>query len=341
MTVCQAAVPFGVTWDASGIVFGQGGGGIMRCPASGGAPEQLASVNADEQAHGPQLLPDGEHLLFTIAKQLDAARGIELQIVVQNLKSGERKTVINGGSDGRYLPSGHLLYAVGGVMLAVPFDLRRLQPTGSAVPVLEGVAGRAARDRGRLTSPSHRRERCSMSLAPSVRRPTHVSWPSPIALGSSRLSRCQSGRTCTCALRRDGKHVALGSDDGKEAIIWIYELAGTSAIRRLTLDGHNRFPIWAPDGQRVAFQADREGDLAIFAMRADGTGAMERLTKPGKGDSHVPGSWSPDGKHLAFSLQSERPRFSLHMLSIDDKKTTPYGNVESAESSRTRVFARR
>ena len=57
VTVCQAAVPFGVTWDASGIVFGQGGGGIMRCPASGGAPEQLASVNADEQAHGPPATP--------------------------------------------------------------------------------------------------------------------------------------------------------------------------------------------------------------------------------------------------------------------------------------------
>ena len=104
-----------------------------------------------------QLLPDGEHLLFTIAKQLDAARWDQAQIVVQNLKSGERKTVINGGSDGRYLPSGHLLYAVGGVMLAVPFDLRRLQPTGSAVPVLEGVA----RARGAGSGQAH------VAVAPS------------------------------------------------------------------------------------------------------------------------------------------------------------------------------
>jgi dipeptidyl aminopeptidase/acylaminoacyl peptidase len=130
---------------------------------------------------------------------------------------------------------------------------------------------------------------------------------------------------------RDGKYVALGSDDGKEAIVWIYELSGTSAIRRLTLEGRNQFPIWSPDGQRVAFQSDREGDLAIFAMRADGTGAMERLTRPEKGQVHVPGSWAPDGKHLVFSVRSEASGFSLWTLSVDDKKAAPYGNAESSE----------
>jgi len=34
---------------------------------------------------------------------------------VQTLSSGARKTIINGGSGARYLPTGHLIYALGGI----------------------------------------------------------------------------------------------------------------------------------------------------------------------------------------------------------------------------------
>ena len=39
----------------------------------------------------------------------------------------------------RYAPSGHLVYAQGGSLMAVPFDAQRLTTTGAAVPVVEGV----------------------------------------------------------------------------------------------------------------------------------------------------------------------------------------------------------
>ena len=43
-------------------------GGVMRCNPGGGAPEQLAKVDDDETVLGPQMLPGGDGLLFTIAK---------------------------------------------------------------------------------------------------------------------------------------------------------------------------------------------------------------------------------------------------------------------------------
>src|SRR5205823_14960051 len=61
------------------------------------------------------------------------------RIVVQSLQSGERKTLIEGGSDARYLPTGHIVYALGGTLFAVPFNLRRLEVTGGPTPILEGV----------------------------------------------------------------------------------------------------------------------------------------------------------------------------------------------------------
>jgi len=130
---------------------------------------------------------------------------------------------------------------------------------------------------------------------------------------------------------RDGSRLAVGIDNGQEANVWIYELAGTSALRRLTFGGHNRFPIWSADGQWVAFQSDREGDLAVFRQRADGSSVMpERLTKPDQGAAHVPESSSPDGRRLMFAVNKDST-FSLQTLSLDDRKATPFGEVLSAE----------
>ena len=90
---------------------------------------------------GPQLLPDGGTLLFTIVKRTTAAidRWDDAQIVVQSLETGVRKPLIEGGSDARYVPTGHIVYVSGGTLFAVPFDLPKLEVTGGAVPVVEGV----------------------------------------------------------------------------------------------------------------------------------------------------------------------------------------------------------
>ena len=129
-------------------------------------------------------------------------------------------------------------------------------------------------------------------------------------------------------LSPDGKRIAVGSDDGKDAIVWIYDVAGASSARRLTLGGRNRVPVWSADGERVAFQSDRDGDLGLFWQRADGTTAAERLTKPDKDTAHVPESWSPDGKTLLFSV-AKGSSYALAALSLTDKKVTPVGGIQS------------
>ena len=55
------------------------------------------------------------------------------------METGERRVLIEGGSDARYVSTGHLVYALGQTLLAVPFDRERLEVTGGPVPVLEGV----------------------------------------------------------------------------------------------------------------------------------------------------------------------------------------------------------
>ena len=144
VTLCAAGHPDGITWSAAGILFGQSwpgwnDRGILRISPDGGKPDVLIAVRNDEHAASPQLLPDNETVLFTLLKGEAFDRWDKAHIVVQSLKSGQRTTLIEGGSDGRYLPSGHIVYARGGVLYGIPFDVRQLRTTGGPVPILDGV----------------------------------------------------------------------------------------------------------------------------------------------------------------------------------------------------------
>ena len=110
--------------------------GIMRVSDTSGTPEVLIAPKSGEIHHGPQMLPDGDHVLFTLL----GAAGTGGSIVVQSVASNERDVLITPGVDAKYVPTGHLIYAVGGTLFAVPFDAAQRKLTGQAVPVIEGVA---------------------------------------------------------------------------------------------------------------------------------------------------------------------------------------------------------
>jgi Tol biopolymer transport system component len=135
-------------------------------------------------------------------------------------------------------------------------------------------------------------------------------------------------------LSPDAKRVAFVTDDGKEAIVWIYDVAGTSPMQRLTFEGNNRFPIWTSDSRHIVFQSDRGGDVAIYRQTADGSGAAERLTTPAPGESHRPDAWSPTSDTLLFDVQNG-PEVSLWTLTLPRLTVAPFGGVHSLKSTGT------
>jgi Tol biopolymer transport system component len=126
----------------------------------------------------------------------------------------------------------------------------------------------------------------------------------------------------------DGRRLAVGTDDGKEAIVWVHDLSGTSAMRRITFAGNNRFPTWSADSQRITFQSDRDGDPAIFWQAVDGAGTADRLTGPERGASHVPESWSPKGDRLLFSVITGRGA-ALWTLTLQDRNAVHFTGLQS------------
>jgi serine/threonine-protein kinase len=340
VTVCETTpAPFGLDWSERGIVFVQPGTGIMQVPPRGGRPAVLVETDpAQGLVHGIQLLPDGDTLLFTVAQMADSMsanfwdRG---HIVAHSLKTGRRTTVVEGGSDARYLPSGHLLYVVEGTLMGVPFDLRRLSVAGAAVPVVEGVR-RSSPSVGGAAQYAVSRNGVLVYSPGSPRSGQDDVYIFDRKGGATPLKLARGAYTVPRA-SPDGKWLALETNDGKQAAVSLYELSGGSSVRRLTFEGNNRLPIWSRDGRRIAFQSDRDGDRAIFWQSVSG-GVAERLTHPEPGTSHVPESWSPRDDLFLFSA-TKGSETTLWTFSVRERKASRFAGVTSRGVPTNAVFS--
>ena len=314
VVLCDFTPPvFGASWRADDtIVFGQSEG-ILRVSANGGAPELLVETEPPEQVHGPQILPEGESVLFTLATTSDGTRWDEAQIVVQSLDTGERRTLIEGGSDARYVPTGHLVYALEDVLFAAPFDVGSLEVTGGQVPVVEGVR----------RSPITGLARYAFSEWGSlIYVAGFVSTDRILALvdrsGVVEPLNVRPAPYLSPRLSPDGSQLAVQTleDDG-QSVVWVYDLSGDTAIRQLTQEGNDSRPIWTPDGERLTFASDRAGTTSIYWQSADGSGVAEPLTTAEAGVTHTPESWSPDGRTLSFDHVAAVRDASIWTLSLD------------------------
>ncbi len=131
-TICSVDGGQGASWSPDDtIILGSTFRALFRVSANGGEPEPL--IQKREIAHAwPRVLPGGKSVMFTSV----SGRGSDAySIEVLNLETKERKVLQQGGSDGRYVPTGHLVYSDDGTLFAAPFDLREMEVTGSASPL--------------------------------------------------------------------------------------------------------------------------------------------------------------------------------------------------------------
>ncbi len=318
---------YGASWADDGyIYFGQGSGGILRVSANGGEPELVAEMEEGEQAYGPQLFPGGEWLLFTLLS--GSSSWNDASIVAQPVSGGERKLLVAGGTDGRYVPTGHIVYSLERNLLAVPFDLDSLEVTGGSVSIVEGVQQSAAprtgasqygfSDRGGLVYMPGGGFSATSQLA-WVDRDGRVE-PLPFEPRPSGFF----------DLSPDDQRIALGirGDDG-DWHIWIYEIERGGSQVRLTTEGNNEVPVWSPDGEWVFFRSDRGGNHDIWKRRADRSLEAE-LVLDTEADV-LPISISDDGEMLLF-VSGLLPNFDVGILALDTGDTEMLVDTAAFES---------
>ena len=323
--ICDAGNPWGATWTGDRILLGQGGQGIMEVPANGGTPRTIVSVDGSsgELAHGPHLLPDGDSLLFTLAKgqQWDTARA-----VVQSLKTGRRTVLLEGATDARYVETGHIVYGHDNTILAAPFDVRRLAMTGGPVALVEGVT--QAQASGALQF-ALSRSGSAVLVSGNANASRTLTWMDRHGTPTAIVAAPRA--FVVPRVSPDGTRAAMEISDADTAI-WIWEFA-RGTLTRLTF-GRNidRQPRWTPDGRRVLYSSNVDGDRGVFVKAADGTGAAERLTKGGT--ARQPRSVSPDGKWLLVAGGSAKTQGDLSLVGLEgDHTPRPLLQSEATENN--------
>ena len=322
--------PQGMCWAESGIYAGQAGVGIVRVPEAGGKPQVVATVEPGESAASPQMLADGETLVFSIYTGTGQQRYDKGKIVAHSLRTGQRKVLHDGGSDGQVLPTGHLVFGVGGVMYGMKLDLKTLTAGQQPMPILEGV--RRSQPTGAMM----------FRVAPNgtlVYYPgTTITSGTPRSLGlldrSGKLValKIPDAPYETPRFSPDGKQIAVVIGSETDSDIWIQDYPVKTARRRLTFGGRNRHPVWSPDSTQIAFQSNRDGDEAVYLQPAAVSGAAAERLVTLAGWSLIPTSWSRDG-WLAIT-QQRQDKATLQIFSLKDRKLVPFGTGTQAAEVR-------
>jgi serine/threonine-protein kinase len=320
--------PYSATWGRDGQILFTQGEGIMRVSSDGGTPELIIKSTGNEAMHGASLLPDGETILYARTRVNGPARWDQAEVVAHKPGS-DPKVLIRGASDAMYASSGHLVYALGNVLYAVAFDAAALETRSGPVPVVTGVQ--------RAAAPSVNSGSANFGLSAAgalvyLNSVTAAATPeSTLGIvtreGTVRALEVPKANYRSPRVSPDGRRIAVETiTEAGQGVIWVYDLGGQVAMRRLTQDGSNTRPVWSADGRYIAYGSDRDKKPGIFWQLADGSGLPERLTTAEDGYEHFPESFSRDGRVLSFA--NVRPplganSWGLRTLRLDAKERKP------------------
>jgi serine/threonine protein kinase/Tol biopolymer transport system component len=311
---------FGAAWGASDvIVFSNprpgGINGLQRVSAAGGEPTILTRPDAakGEVWHIlPEFLPNGRVVLFTV----EFTRQSNTMIDAVDLATGQRKTLIRGGTQARFVEPGFLVYQSGGSLMGVRFDPEAVAVIGEPLPILDGV----------LTKNASRATEFAVSRNGSL-----------AYVGAANGAITYPDRTLTW-VTRDGKeqpieapahpyvYARLSPDQTRIAVdvrdqnqdIWIWDFSRRTLTRLTTTPVLETSPVWTPDGTKIVLGSQRPGPSNLFMQSADGTGDLKQLASASI--NQVPTSISPDGRQVLF-WQNGVMGLDLMLLHLETGRT--------------------
>jgi serine/threonine protein kinase/Tol biopolymer transport system component len=336
------------------IVFAAAGRGLLQVPASGGQTSPLTNLDASrgEITHEfPSLLPDGRHFVYERYSSQPGNGGIYLSAVDARPDERGGKRLLADTSGPVFAPSpdsalGYVLFARGSngssqdfTLMAQPFDNRKLELAGDAVPVAEHVSsifsasatGVLVYGTGTLNLPQGGSNTVRGQLTWFDRQGRVVS-----TVG-------EPGAWQTLSLSPDNTKLAFSRNAQGNTDVWVYEFA-RGVTTRLTSDpAQDTSPVWNADGSRIAFYS-RRNPSGIYQRASNGAGEEELLLKEEPNPILFPsaGGWSRDGRFmLLYSVEASGqigPETDLWVLPLGgtasspgDRKAVPLLRTEFAE----------
>jgi eukaryotic-like serine/threonine-protein kinase len=301
-------------WGNDGALLFSREGGIYRVSAQGGEPERVLAASPFFLG-AARLLPGGDAILFS--EREGVGRDDTGRVRLLDLATQEVSTLVEDGSDARYVETGHLVYGhPSGALFAVPFDLERREITGSPFPVLDEV--RVIPGFGGTAFAAS-----SVGTVAYIRGPIAGMQRTLVMTdrtGGRDILPLPSGEMWAPRFSPDGRKLAY--EQARQ--IYIYDLVlGTNT--RVTSQGVNWLPVWSPGGDFVVFTSVREGSdgRSLFRVPASGEGEPELLWRE-EGDQY-PESWGSDGSQLVYTRVTENGKHDQMLLDLrGDPVSTTY-----------------
>jgi Tol biopolymer transport system component len=281
----------------------------MRVSAAGGQPTPATELGPNETTHDyPNFLPDGRHFLYM------ARRGGEAQdwdLFVGALDSKERRLLPGIHAEARYSPTGHLLFVRDTTLMAHSFDLNRLELTGEAFPIEDGI---------------HLGPRAPFSISTNgtlayVRaeseRDSELAWLD--RTGKQHAVAVPVGVYSGVNLSPDAKQIGFDRRVGLSLDVFLLDFETGSTRRFVSSAAADFAPIWSPDGRAIAFASSRDptgnvgplnragGNIYKRAVGVVGDDTLLLKTNDGK----IPTDWSRDQRYLAYISRNDVWALSL------------------------------
>jgi serine/threonine-protein kinase len=315
--VCEARTARSATWSDDGwIYFTHGESRLARVPADGGESQDLTT----ESIFTPHALPEGRGVLVNISVGDTGSFRKDTAGIAVIGSDGTHKKLLDGGFAPKYLSTGHLVFIRQGALFAVPFDVERLEVTGSEVQVLpriwnDSVWGVATFDIGA--------DGTVVYVDGGNFAKTTPSWLD--REGKTEPLNIPQNIHGTFQLSPDRSRLAIQIMEVEDQI-HVYDFARRS-LAQLTFDGPSRNPTWSHDGKEIFYAASREGRVTLARRSTDGIGEETLLLTADQletmeVDYVAPHTVSPDGRHILLTswgnLETRADIWLLDLTSEDD-----------------------
>jgi Tol biopolymer transport system component len=299
---------------------------ISRISASGGKPAPLTKLDTakGETTHRwATFLPDGQHFIYMAGTHTAGSRSEANAVYLGNLKTVESKPLLHTRSNVEYA-DGHLLYVRDNILVAQPFDEKRLELSGDPVPVAQGLqyasgffyaAFSVSRNGVLIYRVGRNAEYLSLEW---VDHQGKVLGDIPGLPPNALLASYNPP-----ALSPDGGRLAITLQDAQSGRddVWVLDLKRNVSTRLTFGAGDETAPCWSPDGTKILFSMLEEGTLNLFMKASDGQGGEEEILKSKV--HKFASDWSRDGRFVAVSTFDPTAKLQndIGILSMNGERT--------------------
>jgi Tol biopolymer transport system component len=314
-----------IVWLQSGgfVVSVDEGRKFLRLDRSGaavGGPKPFTAPGYDGTFMMISSLPKDRGVLMQGTSYVEGV--FRLDIGVLDLESGKVRILVRDAGSPAYSSTGHLLFTRGDKLLAMPFDLGKLETEGTPVAIEGGLrinqswqnAGFGLTRNGTLR----------YILGGDVAKDRHAI----IVDANGHVSDWSGERQpfeSTLGVSADGEHLAvIIANDGAIYEIWVSERGRSTSQRVVARAGIDcNTPVFSPDGSRLAYsQNSRAASDGIWVVDSNGGGEPRHVGVSAPNAGLSPTSWSPDGRWIA-AMQSPGGKPEVMVVPADATNAKP------------------